>query len=163
MLSSTAEAFKRNVLFLVVSLCLGKHEKCTFQVFPSAAAVVVLAGFIISPGAGRPLALRGWVCQRAGMAELGQLVCFQTRPQWFWELPGCLSEVSGASSVGDPGAQREGGVGGSVLLGKVVCSASLSGDVGRAVLCYRLSKTELACQPKNLILWAQHPPFRILH
>lgn len=57
-----------------------------------------------------------------GMVELGRLVCFQTRPRWFWELLVCLSEMCGCSSVGVPGAQREGGVGGSVLLGSVVCS-----------------------------------------
>lgn len=54
-MSSISEAFRRNVLIAgCVLLCLGKHEKGTFQVFPSAAVGVVWAGFIISRGAGRP-------------------------------------------------------------------------------------------------------------
>lgn len=54
-----------------VLLCLGKHEKGMSRVFPSAAAVVVLADFIISHGVGRPLSLHGWVCQRAWDGRAG--------------------------------------------------------------------------------------------
>lgn len=40
-------------------------KACCFHVFPSAASVVGLAGFTVSHRAERPLALHGWVCQRA--------------------------------------------------------------------------------------------------
>ena len=40
-------------------------KTCCFHVFPHAALVVGLAGFIVSHRAGGPLALHGWVCQRA--------------------------------------------------------------------------------------------------
>lgn len=148
-LSSISEAFKRNVLSVgCVSLCLGKHEKVSFQVFPSVAVVVV--GFIIFgwfyhfPWAGRRSSFCSpWLGLPQGLAwqSWGSWFCFQTGPRCFWELLGCLSGGSGACSVGAPGAQREGGVGGSGLLRNVGCSGLFSGDAGRAVWCYRLSKT----------------------
>lgn len=72
---------------------------------------MVLAGCGISHGVERPSALMGGPATGPGTAELGRMVCFQTRPKWFWELLVRLSEMCGSSSVGVPGAQREGGVG----------------------------------------------------
>lgn len=70
-----------------VSLCLGKHEKVSFQVFPSVAVVVV--GFIIfswfyhfSWAGRRSSFCSPWLgLLDHGMAELGQLVLLPDRTQ----------------------------------------------------------------------------------
>lgn len=125
------------------SLCLGKH------VFPSAALVVGLAGFVVSHRAGGPLALHGWVCQRAW--EAGQLVCFQTRFKWwFWELILGLLETCGSSTMGVSGGHSA-GEGGLMLVTWGMQSAVdlVPWDVDIHTLCYKLRKIKLACRPSK--------------
>lgn len=87
------------------------------------------------------------MCQRAWDGRAGSAGFLPKKTQVILELLVRLSEVCGSSSVGAPGAQREGGVGGSALLRNVLCTDLFTWDVGRCVLCYRLSKIELAHQP----------------